>query len=350
MKVALIEVSTSHEECLFTQVKLLTDGGHTVDLILHHALQPQIRAYQDLCNHCHFFEPVTSGFFKKLRQRRALTKMLKSYDLLIFNTASSSKLVRNLALSLSRYPVRCLGVLHNAKKLGSSFTQRLISLKIKRYLVLSDTLLENAPKMENLILGSFYPIYFPTVSAIPKKEEKEIWISIPGRIDWERRAYTTLISALRGLKTNVPLKFLLLGKLDKTTEAGNRLWQLILENQLEHFFICFDTFISNEKYHGHLKTSDYIMPLLKTSEDYLNFKISGSFNLAFAYKKTLLCSSFFEPLQDLKENGLFYQENALQQLLHQISNENLMKKGNYAQDKWDYAYQKEKYLKFVEGK
>ncbi len=348
MKVALIEVSTSHEECLFTQVKFLTDGGHTVDVILHSALQSQISGYQDLCNHCHFFEPVPSGFLKKVRQLRVLTKLLKSYDLLIFNTASSSKLVRNLALSLLGYSVKCVGVLHNAKKLGSSFTQKVISLKIKRYLVLNDAILANAQKTKNIALHSFYPIYFPNVPVIPKKE-KEMWIAIPGRIDWERRDYSTLVSALNGLKPNTPLKFLLLGKLDKATTEGNRLWQLIFENQLEHFFVYFDAFISNDAYHGYLQASDYIMPLLTTSEDYLNHKISGSFNLAFAYQKTLLCKSFFEPLQDLKENSLFYKENGLTQLLDQISNETLPEKATYAQDKWDYAYQKEAYLQFIKG-
>jgi len=135
VNIAIVEISKSHEECIYTQVKFIKDSGHTIDLILHKALESQINAYRNLAKNITYITPSQNGFFAKIQQQKSLSKELSNYDLVIFNTASSSKLVRNTLLLLLFSKVKCVGILHNSKKLRSSFTQALISLKIKKYFV-----------------------------------------------------------------------------------------------------------------------------------------------------------------------------------------------------------------------
>ncbi len=347
MKIAIVEISKSHEECIYTQVKFLTDAGHSVDLILHHALKNQVMSYSSLCNRIKWITPVVSRIGAKLFQQWRLSKYLTQYDLVVFNTASSSKFVRNVNLLLLFSNVNVIGILHNAKKLHSSFTQKLISLKIKKYFVLSDTVSKNTREKKGIRLASFYPIFFPEFNNTVDKLEHEIWITIPGRIDWGRRDYEILITALDKAKPLNKIKFLILGKLDKNSSEGQRLWMLIKEHKLEKSIRCFEGFIPNEDYHSFLKASDYIMPLLKSDENYLKHKISGSFNLAFAYETPLLCKAYFESLGDLQENALFYSENNLTSMLKAIDKREMKVFDGYKNLKWSYTYQQKNYIEFI---
>jgi len=349
LKIAIVEISKSHEECIHTQVKFLKNPNHTIDLIVHKKIAPQLKEYHHLLNKVYYHEPNKRGFIQKLRQQKSLSKKLAAYDIVIFNTASSSKTVRNTSLFLLFSKVKCLGVLHNAEKLTTSFTQAIISFKIKKYFVLNDTIASLAKPKKGVTVASFYPIFFPKYD-IPNdfiKPNDEIWITIPGRIDWERRDYKLLVSALKNKGILGKIKFILLGKLDTESLEGYKLWNLITQHNLEHYFLTFNTFISNKVYHAYLMNSDYIMPLLSSNKGYLQFKISGSFNLAFAYKKKLLCKTYFKSLKDLQENAFFYDSNGLHPLLKKINNRTLEKRRLYQKQKWNYEYQKNKYISFL---
>lgn len=347
MKILLFEISTSHEECIYSQVKFLTDSGYKVDLLLNASLKSSVHSYKNLCNAIQFIVPVENGIFNKIDQQRRLIKILKNYPIVVFNTASSSKIVRNLTILLSFYKMKCIGILHNGKKLNNSFTQKLISLKIKDYLVLSDYIKTNIDQKKGLKVESFYPCYFPIYKDEIIKPSNEIWISIPGRIDLGRRDFDLLIDCLSSNQIDVNIKFIILGKLNKESREGRAIWQKITSNKLQSSFIIFDEFIPNNVYHNYLMKSDYIMPLLKKSADYLTYKISGSFNLAYAYKKSLLCNSYFNTIPDLKENALFFDDNNLSIVLNKISGNESINTAKYFDDKWLYRNQKEKYIQFI---
>ncbi|WP_350287504.1 hypothetical protein [uncultured Croceitalea sp.] len=347
MRIALIEISESHEECIYSQVKFLNDAGIAVDLILNKRLEQQIDNYKHLCNSVYFVTPVKKNAFKKLKQQIQLLNTLKIYDLLVFNTASSSKMVRNLTFLLLFSRVKCFGILHNGRKLTSSFTQKIISLKIRHYFVLSDTIVKNIGSKSDVFISSFYPIFFPKFKLSIVKAEGEIWITIPGRIDWLRRDYDVLIKALAKVKNLNSIKILFLGKFDKNSDHGKQLWALIKAHKLERFFITFNSFVSNEDYQNLLMATDYIMPLLKSDENYLKYKVSGSFNLAYAHHKILLCKTYFEPLEDLSENGIFYDEDDLSNMLQKINNKSIATPKGYLDPKWSFTYQQDCYLSFL---
>lgn len=349
MKILLFEISTSHEECIYSQVKFLTDSGYEVDLILNASLKNSVNSYSHLFSTIKYMEPVKKGGLKKIVQQRKLIKILKKYPIVIFNTASSSKIVRNLAVLLSFYKVKCLGILHNGKKLNKSFTQKVISLKIKKYFVLSDAIKTSLNSKNRTKIESFYPCYFPLYENKIIKPSSEIWISIPGRIDLGRRDYNLLLDCVTLNPLNFKIKFLILGRLNKQSKEGKALWQKITERNLTSYFKIFEEFIPNNIYHNYLIQSNFIMPLLKMNDDYLGNKISGSFNLAYAYRKPLLCNNYFKNLPDLKENAVFFDELSLPIVLNEITKNNYIDIARYSDKKWLYAYQKEKYINFLQA-
>lgn len=348
MKVIIVELSTSHEECIYAQVLFLKHAGIETSLLLHKALEQQVSSYETLCKSVDYIHPLKKGAFRKIRQQVRTAQKLKQYDLVIFNTASSSKFVRNLCLLLLTASVPCVGVLHNGNKLLKSFTQRIISLKIKKYMVLSDQIKDYLSGKTAIEVSSFYPIFFPDYKSEITKPKEDVWIAIPGRIDWQRRDYMILINALSKLKHFKNLKFLLLGKLDTSRAEEKELWEAITKNDLQNAFLCFNSFIANEEYHGYIKASDFILPLLKSEDNYLKYKISGSFNLAYAYKKPLLCKQFFEPLEDLKENAIFYPGDELDKLLFHILDDNMVLPEGYTNPKWSFKYQQANYMEFLD--
>ncbi len=345
MKIALVELSESHEECLYSQVQFLS-GGASVDLYLHPRHKTQVAPYHHHCKEI-FFIPIRFGFVKRIGLAFSLAKTLAGYDKVIFNTASSSKLLRNTVLLLNFFTAECIGVLHNTRKLESSFTQWLISSKIKKYFVLNDYLLKVVPKNKTIRLQSFYPIFFPPFSTPIEKPKGEIWLVVPGSIDFERRDYTRLITALKTTPHNKILKIVILGRLNGASKDGEKLLQQISENSIRHYFITFQDFIPNEVFHAYIKNADFILPLLTLNDAYLTYKISGSFNLAFAYKKPLCCHDFFTPIQDISENAFFYSASSLPEVLQSLAKAKTSSKPLYEAPKWDFTFQSTRYLHFI---
>ena len=83
------------------------------------------------------------------------------------------------------------------------------------------------------------------------------------------------------------------------------------------------------------------------NKDYLNYKITGSFNLAYAYKKILISNIFFSDIEDLSENSLFYDKESFNELILKISNGTVSKKEIYKKIKWNYNIQKKQYLGLI---
>lgn len=347
MKMALVEFSESHEECIYSQVQFIKTSGHSVDLYINPSIEPQIDAYKRDCNDI-FLVTRKTHWFTKFVQAFKLAKVLGRYDKVIFNTASSSKLLRNTVLILNFYKTECIGLLHNAQRLKSSFTQKLISSKIKKYFVLNDNLLrKNNSKNNKLHLQSFYPIFFPNFHHPISKKQGEIWLAIPGSIDYQRRNYDMLIEALSKNEKIGNLKILLLGKLDILSKDGKRLHDSISSNKIGHYFITYDHFVSNAVFHATMKLADYVLPVLKQDEIYLSHKISGSFNLAFAYKKLLISHKFFGSIPDIKEHSIIYDEKTLFQVLQKLTARTSNQKNSYDQDKWEFENQRKRYIDFL---
>lgn len=347
MKTAIVEIRESHEECICTQLSFLKDAGHQVTLILDPVLAKQITDYANLADEVIYIDFKNQRFFNKLRLLGELYNKLKKFDLIVLNTAHSYSVLRNLTVLLRFARVTCIGILHDTKKLDSSFTQRIISQKVKKYFVLNDVLLPLEKYTGAIKVQSFYPIFFPDYEPITVYKQKDIWIGIPGKIDYQRRNYDFLINALAKIGALHRVKFVILGKVDRNTTAGERFYDSLEKSGQLGRFKLFHSFIENRDFHSYLAACDYIMPLLMPNEDYLKYKISGSFNLAFAHKKPLLCHTFFQDIPDLAENSLFFDHTTFPELISDIAMGNLKSPASYSDPKWSYRFQQRRYIDFI---
>ncbi len=347
METAIVELRESHEECIYTQLRFLKDAGHRVTLVLHPVLAPQISGYANLADEVLYFGLENQGFLKNLRLQWQWYRILKRFDLLVLNTAHSYSVLRNLTILLRFARTECIGILHDAKKLHTSSTQRIISQKVKKYFVLNDSLLPPGGAIGDIKLESFYPIFFPNYEPVPVYKQNEIWIGVPGRIDYNRRDYHFLIDALSEINHLSRVKFIVLGKLDRALRDGKRLYDDLEKSGRSGRFKLFHTFIPNREFHAYVEACDYIMPLLRPHDEYLKSKISGSFNLAFAYKKPLLCRAFFKAIPDLAANSLFYDKDSLPRLIMDIESGSSQQSETYTDPKWNYRFQQQRYIDFI---
>ena len=275
----------------------------------------------------------------------------ENFEKVIFNTASSNKEVIALTRFLPK-KIKCYGIIHNLRKLNQSASQRTISKRITDYYVLNDFLIDSATlKNKKIKLHSFYPIFFPEYTTPETiKKISEFWVCIPGELNYKRRDYTIILEALSKLEEMNNLKIILLGKMDLEKTDTKSFLSQVKEMGLENYFMTFDCFIDNSVFHEYIKKSDYIMaPVSLGEQNYLEYKITGAYNLAFAYKKPLICPEELSIIPDLNATSHFYKNaGVLSQLLKNINSGTLSRKKIYDDSKWNFETQQEKYLKLLE--
>jgi len=350
MKFALIEIGGSHDECLYSQLLFLNGEANETHLICSENLKKQVSDFEYF-EAKYFFDFQTSKW-KRVRSIYRLWKQIRKekYDIVIFNTAQGSVLRSLLLLPYAKY-TNFVGVMHNAHKLFKSSSQKIISRRIKKYFVLNDYVTTIQERLPQLKIASFYPIFFPKFKSVAiDKPTDETWICIPGQLQKKRRDYKGLIDSLSAESIPDTIRFLLLGRCTKENECAE-IKEKIEKKGLSKNFVFWDKFIPNDLFYSYIQKSDYIMPLVSAENEpaYLTHKISGSFNLAFAYKKPLLMEERFQHIEDFKENALFYKYTTLTEVLKNLDKE-LSKKSIYQNNKWSLSYQQHKYLEFVKDK
>ncbi|MEI8280552.1 MAG: hypothetical protein WCG87_12390 [Bacteroidota bacterium] len=356
-KAALIEIDGSHDECLYSQLLFLKKGNYHTTLICSENLRARVKDF-DAADENIFFDFENTSEWQRLKLIWQIRKYIVSHDIdtIIFNS-THGRTIRNLTLLPYPSGTRMAGTLHGINKLKGSLTQKIISKQIGNYYLLNDYLVENLKLVphKGLHFQSFYPIFFPKFGSEPQvsKNAHEIWIGIPGHIEYKRRDYETLVRSFAAMPQKPNYKFLLLGNGDHTHGNGTELRSLIEELGVSEHFIFWHGYMANDEFHARLKLCDAIMPLIHPiNEDlkkYLNDQISGSYNLAFAYKKPLLMHRYFEKYADFQENALFYDMDNMGTVLAQFPILTEQQKGHFYQNpKWSLEYQAEKYLSLLQ--
>ena len=352
-KIALIELTTYHEECLYSQVQFLYDDGYQVTLILNPKNSRNVNSYGISKGNIKYFNPRANAFFlKRISNWFSLYQYItkNSFEKIIFNTASSNKETIALTYFLPKR-IRRYGIIHNLRKLNESTSQKIVTKKLKDYYVLNDFLLDSSEiDDKSITLHSFYPIFFPRYK--PKKtieKNEDHWICIPGELNYKRRDYNVVLKALSKLGKVGKIKVIILGKMPHDAPATIKFLKQIDELGLKKYFITFSDFIENEDFHSYIKKSDFIMaPVTLIEKQYLKFKITGAYNLAFAYQKPLICPKELDIIPDLKANSHFYEdENTLAKIFKGITDERLPKLELYQDEKWQYSVQQKQYIQLL---
>lgn len=356
---ALVEFYDSHEVNLYSQLCFLRDGGYEVTLIVSEKHRDTVAAFGGGFEV--EFVRVTAlrgrAQWKELWRIRGLL-LRRGISTVVFNTAHSNP-VRNFCLFPFPTTLRFFGTLHGVNKLQGSFTQKLISRRIPNYFLLSDYMLEKAMKMprKGLRFEVFYPIFHPPYGAVtlPPKPDGQLWIAIPGSVEYKRRDYVALVDAFGGLPSKPDVRFLLLGNARHRDSNGPELKKRVETAGIADHFLFFDSYVPNATLHAFMGVCDAVMPLIHPvnadMEKYLENQISGAFHLAFAYRKPLLMHDYFCRYQDFQETALFYAlpefPAFLESMQERISS--FHSDLRYANPKWRMAYQSERYNRFLKG-
>ena len=283
---------------------------------------------------------------------------VNNIDKIIINTAHG-KLVRNLSLYLLFHPVELIGVLHFGEKIGRSFTQRLISMKIRKYFTLNDYIVanlhESAKKFRFCV---FFYLWFSDV--IKSKSEvcsEKLQIVIPGAIDFARRDYFGLLEQVaRNAELLDNIFFIFLGNC--STEEGRLLQSRARELSIEKYFVFFNDFVPQDTFYTTIAGADLIMPLIhpntKEYESFTRYSISGAFSLAFGYRIPLLMyADRYNEYEIFKDTAFFYLMDNLGEMLIKLRNNRQLidehSKRYEEFDKLSFQYQSSNYVQFIES-
>lgn len=340
-KIALIEVGDFHDECLYSQLQFLQTEDIEVTLFVNEKIKSRIEGFSSPCN------IVYLDLSSKVKKYRCWFNMWRSivfgsFSKVIFNSAESN-IYKFIQFSFPKH-IELIGTLHNGQNLKLKPKQKIISKKLNKYFVLNDFVAKaiSREKLTTKELASFYPIFFPKFETSLQKPENEIWMTVPGVISFDKRDY----SIFKDLKLNDNIKIIFLGRANNTDA-------LTFKEEAKTYpsfknFVFFEAFIPNDLFHDYIKHSDYILPLIHPNNEFFNYflkyKISGSYNLAFAYKKTMLIEQSFSEIEDFKETAFFYDANHFERIFDVIIPS---EKKTYKNPKWSFEFQKKNYLDYI---
>ena len=324
-RVLLLEGSHAHAECLHAQIRFLNALGVQVHLWLNRA-SPYRPPADEPVKALRLIDPegLQGRILTAIELRKYLTQTGIGH--LVINTAHGL-LARDITLALRGHPVQVAGLCHHAEKLGSGITQNLISRRIKNYFVLHPYMQRWARPQEGVTISQFYNIFFVNPAkmgpAVLPAPGEEVRIVLPGALEPDRRDYGSLLALAGSGQWPAGVKVVLLGDASGT-EYGRQLVRTIRAEGFGSYFELFESYISDTVFFEQMRRAAAVLTLLhpnvKQFEIFSRFSISGSYNLAFAFQKPILCvQDPFEGYEVFKDVGLFYQPDQLGELLSHIA-------------------------------
>ncbi|NQD72202.1 glycosyltransferase [Sphingobacterium shayense] len=340
-KVAVVELGDSHEECLESTLWFLSEQ-YEVHLYVSVALENRIAHLRTYCDRIEIVKHNSKEVTIKASFLLATKLRQTAYKAVFLNTAQGR--IKFLCLFSIFTRSKFVGILHNIKKLQKGWGQKLISNRVSQYLVLNDYLVEPARQLTKTPVKAYYPIFFQTISDMPiEKPEGQKWISVPGRVENKRRDYDFLMQIAHVLRSSPEYKFIILGNIQATSD-GRDLLKQIEQAGLTQSFKTFSTFVDTSVFLAYLKKSDIILPLITPRindfNSYLKSKISGSWNMAFAFHKPMIVHPTFLKHADFEENALTIDEIPDKTILLSLLSSDSSRRV-YQHPKWEKSFQKQ---------
>lgn len=324
MKVLLAELGGSHIEVMYTLVHILYMKGHKVFLICNESLLEFIKEKEKISG-IYFLPTDIKGPAMQLQVLKKINGVIRDnqIDTLIFGT-TEIKPVRDLLPFLPC--INITGIIHNSSKLNNSATFKyLYPLRIKKYIVLGDFIREHITSLPKEKVFAYYPVYFPKATDTKViKPAHEKWIIVPGIVKAERKDYIPLLKKLSGQGLPENIKLIFLGKFYQDEKDIEALVNDI--NTTNEQIIIFDNYLDYDTFHTYLAKADFILPLLKITEDlfYDNKRISGAFNLAYGYRLPLLLPETYRKNTDMASFSIYYKTiEELYKIFLSVSKDNL---------------------------
>jgi len=347
--VALIEIGGSHGECLLTQIHAIKKDGKKVLLICTDSIINRSPALKKYSNEV-FIVDLTVSTINKWRVIYNIWNKLRTTQPVnvVFNTAQGNH-VRALCIYGLFSNIKFTGIVHTTRMFKDSTTQKIINLKIKRYLLLSQHLLSTVTPPRHITIDYFYPLRFPGYEkTIPKTSPI---ITIIGGVENDRRdlaGFFTMLMSIRSLN----IRFVFLGKTNKFDRKVVEFREKLINSDLNHKVISFDDYVPQDIFNAYLKQSDLILPLIHpetpSANQYFKNQISGAMTLSFSYKVPLLLHKKYSNINEMRDAAFYYEKHSfsynLEEALKNREKKIIEMKNNKI---FDIDYHEEKYLDFV---
>lgn len=317
--VLVTEFSAWHDECIYSTCLLLKAEGHQVTVALNEDLRTRVgNSLDEVTDNIVYFP-----FKKGLKGGGALLRFWRflqkgGFTHLYLNSAQGSVAWKFFLLPIPQR-IKVVGTIHNLKKLTSSFGQKLITHRMNGYALLSDLLIKRYQEVCKKPSAAIYPIFYPSFNTFElTKKPGEVWIVILGAVSLERRDYLTLLQSDVSYASHI--KFIILG--NKNKDDGKFIYEEVNKTGLQANFLFFDGFVPEEDFYSYVLQCDYIMPLIHPGRGeyskYVSEKISGTYNLATAYRKIMLCPKEMEIYEDFRDSSLFYSLDDMQSFINSL--------------------------------
>jgi hypothetical protein len=349
-KITIVEFGGSHDECLMAQFIALKEKGCHITFV-----STQEMFKRNEFSHCYIDEFKMIQFSGKALKDFSMIRNLNNYfktngcTKVILNTAQGAH-VRNLCLTAPKN-IEFIGIVHTLKKFKGSFTQKLINLKIKKYLVLNDFFISKINIQNGIHVSTFYPLRFPKFEKKIEKNCEEKWITIIGGVENRRKDLIGSVVLMQEMVLK-GYQFIFLGKSDLNHPDVQCFIQFLISAGIEKAVKLFDTFVSAEKFDAYLKATDLIWPMVhpntQSAVEYFNNQISGAINVSFAYKIPLLIhKEYSNEWEDFSHSISYDLENFSQKVIEGYEKKDRIVQTLKEVEKFDPSFQEKKYIEFI---
>jgi hypothetical protein len=305
LRIALVEIGGSHDECLLTQMHAIRNAGHEVLLITAANVAERNPIFKEYVHEIHVVDIENTT--RKVVVREVWKKLKgDAIDQAIFNTAQG-KMIRDLCLKAIFHPMEFVGVIHTTRMFTESFTQKIIHRKIKKYFLLSEFLCSKVTPPKGVSIDYFYPLRFPRASE--KKENTQKTIAIIGGVEERRKDLDGFLKVLSTIQ-NEKVHFVFLGKSDASKPEVSVFLERLQEEKVTELVTTYDAFVPQETFDSVLQNATFILPLVHpktpSADQYFRNQISGAMTVSFAYKVPMLIHTAYQEIEEMQPASFYY--------------------------------------------
>lgn len=348
-RVAILEIGGSHDECILSQLIGLKQSGAWIVFCGTKEMfkkNSQFQYYSDEFHEVVLPQSMFGDFFAMVHLNKWFVK--NKIDCVVANTAQGGH-IRNLCLTASSH-VKFFGIIHTIKLLKGSFTQALISKKIKNYFVLNDTLKKYAGEQNGINIHSFYPLSYPNFYTKIDKPQREIWIAVIGGVEYRRKDLNGFVEMAKTTEEHVHFYFL--GKSNRDSDEVKEFEKQLQLSKLSHRVHLFNNFMNEEDFDAYLKQTDGILPLVHpntpSADEYFSRQISGAINVAFSYKIPMMIHEHYQDWEDFDQGVIFYDSETFEERFQQFQqNISGLKEQMKSNPKFSSDFQNQRFAEIV---
>ena len=264
----------------------------------------------------------------------------------VLNTAQGS-MIRNLCLFGLFSKIEFVGIIHTLLKTHDSFTQKVISWKVKKYFILSKFLLNKVEPKKGLSYDYFYPLIFSNEHQ--PKDQNGLIITIIGGVEKRRKDLDGFVQMIQQEQDG---HYYFLGKSNANDPDVRQFKEELMAKGLENRVSLFNEYVSQDEFTEVLNKTDFILPLVHpntpSSAEYFRNQITGAMTVSFGYKTPMLIHEEYQQIDEMKSASFYYSmDDYADKLKEFILNRNQKVEEMKLNPEYSEITQMERYMNFL---